>query len=422
MRILIFLGLFMSLFSCSSDGNDPDPQDPVDDEIMMDDDGGDMPDDGPVGAVSFETTANDTDFDAVEKEYNITVFTTSNGDELQIDVNSASGTVTETNLSQELTLVKQGFYRREVEGDWITFHTWPSDLTSISSHRKNLITNEIGIETDYCLLPSGENRAVSLYTGNQDKLVFIHSTFDIPITLEQYFVSIYDLNSGECKELALDPNPFSQQIGLGIQFQIISEDILALLYVTGVDIKPTVTLIDLNTAEILGGEIFDRFTYGSFLENSFLAVRNDSGFVFEEYSLNDFSLLGSSSATNLPGMVYGLYDREIVADQIPFNRFFNDLDAYRLQPAIYDLSRGEVIEGNEPFLEQLSEELMVTLGTQPIFPLYKVDVENRNVILGYDRNDGSNTGGIVFANFDGEVYRVVELDYLPEELIIRSIN
>lgn len=422
MRTLISLLIILGLSSCSSDSEEVMIDNLSDDEIIVEDDGEDVEDDGVVGAISIETTVNDTDFDAVEKEYEISVFTTANGDELQIDINSESDNISETNLTQELSLLKSDFYRRELEGDLISFHTWKSDLTAISSYRKNLNTNEVTIDEDYCLLPLDKNRAVSLYTGNKDKLVFVHSTFDIPFTFEQYFITIYDRNSGECSELVLDPNPNSPQISLGIQFQVISNHILALLYVTGNDIKPTVTFVDLNSAELISSRIFDRFTYGTFLENIFFAVRIDSGFVFEEYSFDDFGLLSMSSKNNLPNLTYGLYDNEIVADQVPFAKFFEGPQDYRFQPAIYDLSQDKVIEGNEPFLEQLSVDLISTLGTQPIFPVYKVDVENRNVILGYDRNDGSNTGGIIFTNFDSAIYKIVELNHVPEEMVIRAVN
>ncbi|MEM1260045.1 MAG: hypothetical protein AAGH81_16060 [Bacteroidota bacterium] len=421
MRIFTSLLISLALVSCSTDLEGM-VDDRNDDEITNEDDDGNVDDNGVVGEVSFETAVNDSDFDAIEKEYEISVFTTSNGDELQIDINSATANISETNLSQELSLVRSDFYLRELEDDLIAFHTWKSDLTGIGSYSKNLNTGEVTINSNYCLLPTNENRAVSLYTGNTDKLVFIHSTFDIPFTSEQYFVTLYDRNSGECNELALDPNPSSQQISLGIQFQIISDTILALLYVTGADLKPVVTLVNLNDLQILGSKTFNRFTYGAFLENSFLAIRMDSGFVFEEYSLEDFSLMAMSSKNNLPELTYGLYNNEIVLDQLPFTRFFNEAQDYQFQPAIYDLSRDEVIEGNAPFLEPLSENLMTTLGTQPVFPVYKVDVENRNIILGYDRNDGTNTGGVLFTNFDGDIYKVLELNYIPEELVIQSVN
>ncbi|MCL6265731.1 hypothetical protein [Flagellimonas myxillae] len=418
MRYAYSIVILLLLFSCSS--SNELPNEGVNDDEVVDTNNPPVEEEDPVEEEEEE------EFDPVEKEYNLEILTTSGDDEIQLSLEYVSGNVVETNLTQELGIQKTDYYIREIENSLLSFHSWPSSYTSISTYQKDVISGSIDITEDYCILPpdaNGVNNGISLYTGNQNKLVLVHSTYDIPVTLEQYYVTIYDKASGECKQVELDPNPKANQISLGIQFQIINEDVLALLYVTGDNLNPTVAFIDLESATVLSSKIFNRFSAGSFYNGDFLAIRlESSNFLIETYDIQSFELESTKTANGLPSILYGLSHTVFFNDQFSFEKVYPASEHYRRQPAIYDMGSDKVVEGNQPFLEELAVDLQDELGTAPIFPVRKVDVENRNIILGYDRNDGSETGGIVFTNFDLEVYKVVELDYVPEEIIIKSVN
>ena len=138
--------------------------------------------------------------------------------------------------------------------------------------------------------------------------------------------------------------------------------------------------------------------------------------------INTKDLLLSGSTNKLLDNAAGLFKTEFLGNQMLYQLPYVQPSAIVSQPAIFDLLTDQTTSGSDFYLFDLRETIMESLNRLILFTAYKVDMASGEIIIGYDNNDGTETGSVIYTNFDNEILTVVPLNYVPREIFIREVN
>jgi len=204
---------------------------------------------------------------------------------------------------------------------------------------------------------------------------------------------------------------------------------------------------------------FEAYSFGSFLvasepstfskkgvwnlaEQSKLIEFDDSVFTILDGELIRF--LNKPNSTDLTYLVYDLQSGELIRfpqqdlgfkpyifASIPKFKFLGKkavLDAiYEFAnpaafygPIIFDFETGSLIAGgNDNFLMiDVGESLISTYPEIDFLIDYEVDIETQNIVVVFPV--ANNRSIVVFTNFDGDINKIIELDFVPFGLIVSA--
>lgn len=144
--------------------------------------------------------------------------------------------------------------------------------------------------------------------------------------------------------------------------------------------------------------------------------------IYEEYDLNDWSLIQSretNSCTEL-NWTLGLNNIQFNGSEVLVHLQLSQPSPDPSSPGIFDLSSGEMIEGNV-IITKLRYDIGDKYSQSGIkIETYAVDLKSKNIVVGYQREDpnGIVSGGLVFTDFTGEILKDIPLLRSPKKIII----
>lgn len=181
----------------------------------------------------------------------------------------------------------------------------------------------------------------------------------------------------------------------------------------------SLTIYNSNT-----GEQVERLTFGTEFrstmseEQLYLFFPNGN---YRTYSLTDYSPTaeGSTGNRNL-FRTSGIYPTDFKGNKMAFDYSYSQPAPLSSAPAIYDLSVNEITHGGDFYLVDALRELQNQKEQVVVHTTVQVDLNSNIVIAGYKIYDESETGGVLFLNFDGEILMDIPLDYVPFRIMIRE--
>ena len=355
--------------------------------------------------------------DSQRRTFDISVIATVDDQEIQIDIDNLNlnEDFPVTNLTQELSLRLETPYVSIIEGTTISYLQGRNQDHRVG--QKDVGTSEVFSAENYC--PFVEEEGVGKYIyftrGNDRRILYIYTESRMNNT-EAFFIRIFNKNSGSCQTVALDPNPFS-----GLRSAILQGNILAMKYNTEENGGAVISLYD-----VISGEKINSFELDSLFKSA--TIRDGQLFVFGAdgsyriYDMFSKEIIGTGLSNGIVEFENDLFKAQFHGNQMLYDLIYPQPSAITSQPAVYDLDSERTVLGADFYLFDLRDQMIDALGALVLYTAYEVDMASGEIILGYDLNDGSGGGGIVFTNFENEVRKVVQLDYVPREIIIRSIN
>ena len=350
------------------------------------------------------------------RTFDITVIASKDGDEYQIDIdNFTLEAYPVTNLTEELSLSLETPYFSSIEGTTLSYLQGRNQGHKVA--QKNVLNSNAFAAENYCPFETEEGVGKFIYftRGNEHRILYVY-TESRPNEPEFFFIRIFNKDDGSCVTVPLNPNPFN-----GLRSAILQGNILALKYNTAEEGAAVVCLYDVISGQRINSIELDSLFRSATLRNDELIVFGEDG-SYRIYDIYSKELIGTGFSDILFGGQNELFISEFYGSQIFYDFYFPQPNAIVSQPAIFDLESNTFLKGSDFYFFDLRERMIEALGALVIFTTYKVDMESGEIILGYDLNDGSGGGGIVFTNFENEVRKVVQIDYVPYDIIIREIN
>lgn len=351
------------------------------------------------------------------RTFDISVIASKDGQEYQIDIDNLNvdGDFPVTNLTQELALRLETPYVRNIEATTISYLQGRNQDHRVG--QKDVGTSEVFFAENYCpfVQEEGVGKYIYFSRGNERRILYIYTESRVG-DLESFFIRIFNKNNGSCQTMALDPNPLT-----GLRSVILQGNILAMKYNTEENGGAVITLYDVISGEKINTFELDSLFKSATIRNGELLVFGADG-SYRVYDMFSKEIMATGLTNGSVAFQNDLFKTHFSGDLMFFNLLYPQPSAIVSQPAVYDLDSESTVMGEDYYLFDLRERMISALGALVLYTTYEVDLESGEIILGYDLNDGSGGGGIVFTNFENEVRKVVQLDYVPEEIIIRNIN
>ncbi|MGW9685247.1 hypothetical protein [Flagellimonas sp. 2504JD1-5] len=352
--------------------------------------------------------------------FDVSAIYKSNGNVYQANINSDTEEIVEFNLTNELGIDNLQIENSTIQDESIFFFSWYFEKSRV--FMKDLETNLVYSNSDFCeFIPEPDVvNEILLTSGNTDFLFYVYRKI-LPNAYE-YHIDIFDVNSSECKTVLFhEPDNLQSQFNYAL-----NGEFLALSYLYGDDFPKTrfFVLIDLTSGEIVKSlEYESTEIFSSTLEeNKFYVFHRD--FTYEIYDIaNDvFSeRMNSKNFRFYTSHAQGqLFTTTFLGNKMVTKVELAQPASHIFAPAIYDLELDEIIGGVD-FLLRLENKIFETTGELVSFGEFDVDIESSSLAIGYnDRKDG--TGGVVFLNFDLEIYKTVILEFTPLQVVLRDIK
>ncbi len=408
LRILPFLLVVLfTLFSCSSDNGNEQP-DPMNE--------GTDPMDEPMQEEMEEEPAEPDD-----PSIDVSVFYENEGTEYQVDINSDIGIEQTEDLSNSLGITPvefSNFSNRVVDERSVSFYSWYSTQTNV--FQKDISDGMISSLENYCALAEEPNVTywIEFATGNLDYLYYVY--YRLPDRGSfSYFVKIFNKTTGQCSDVELPM--FNAPVG--VVSSIIEGDVLAVNYRREDNSAiPIVVLIDLATGTLIEAlEFDDQFQAATFRDTELILINKDRS--YQIYDTESRTFTSNGTAMDLPLPLETLFNTKFNNTQLLSVQLFAGPSSQIFIPVIYDLDAETVVAGGGFFSSDLEIAALEQFTVVPFYKTYDVDIESDIVVIGYEnRLGGGKPGGVIFANFDLEFLKVIELDFIPEDIILRAIR
>ena len=198
-------------------------------------------------------------------------------------------------------------------------------------------------------------------------------------------------------------------------------NILALKYNSTEGGDAVISLYNIISGQKINTIALDALFRSATLRDNELIVFGQDG-SYRVYDIFTKDIVATGFLDILVGSQDDLFIAQFYGNHLLYDLYYTQPSPIVSQPAIFDLESNTFLKGSDFYFFDLRERMIEALGALVILTTYEVDMESGEIILGYDLNDGSGGGGIVFTNFENEVRKVVQLDYVPYRIIIRNIN
>lgn len=364
--------------------------------------------------LSFGCSNSDLDEDNLNsfKQKDITIIAEDNNQYYQIDVLNNSKNIITTNLTETLG----------IENSYKVLNTSPSLITffqtggnSFPVFQKNIITSEIYIRNQFCDLDSQEGR--NFPTNSDRKLISFtyevneNSTSNADII--NNFIRIYDKQTENCVKLFIGAGEIYYN-----RSTIVIGEIIYIYYLNEYG-KRSIVKINLNTKQIEKELTFSNSFRATFKDNE-LHIFFFNG-EYEIYNTLNFEMISKSSLNENSFLGYaGLFETSFKGNEMLIDLPYAQPSPVGYGPATIDLTTGEIIKGLENNLldiwRDLGDQLKASIG----ITTYSVDLKSNLIVIGFEKISQYNqSGGVAYSNFEGEILKIEELEFIPNRIIIR---
>ncbi len=345
----------------------------------------------------------------------LSTFLSSGTEELQMDVDNDGSTPVITNLNDELGLDFLIFGRRDVDENSVGFYFWQQQLSR--AYYKDIETGVALSVNDVCGFSSETDtpKAIRDVSGNENFVVMPYTRQGDGMALE-FAVRIFDRGASECRDLFLPEVAPSE-----VENYSIEGNLLAIYYLDPASENPLLSLIDLSAGTILQTlNLNPDFQAATFKGNELWIFNRDTSYVVFNTSTGNF--IRSGNAPGLPAQGPGMFDSRFLGNQLLVDFIYQQPSLFFSQPAVYDFDAGALVEGSDPFLPALQEQIETATGDRVLFGNYGVDLETGTIAISYIRGNGSDEGGIILTTFDQNWFEILELPFLPEDIEIQEVQ
>jgi len=292
----------------------------------------------------------------------------------------------------------------------LTFYTTASN--SFDIFQKEIGNSNIQVYDDICDRAADETHYFA--RNSEEKIVQIGvgvSTTAVPGP--ELFVKFFDPVSKSCNRVAVGNGFLARQRGA-----LIFEETLYMAYQDFETDLYVLAQIDLTTEERKGDIRFETPFIIAIKEGTELHAffEDDS---YKVYDATSFQLLSEGVLDDNGFLgVEGLFDTSIWNDGILVSNFYPQPSEISSGPAVLDLQSGDLILGNDSFLFDVRAELIADLGYEIFYTTFEVNLQSGAIVCGFFRA-GQQKGGIVYTNFDGDILKVVEMEGIPEQIVLQ---
>ena len=376
MRTIIYYLAFLIVFSCSSD-SDP----------------------------------NDNNGNPSTNFLDVTVIGESDGEVLQTDltdVTDTSQSETEFNLTTDLGLIPTYDYLN-VEGNLLSF--FDRILAQFQVFQKNIATQNSFAGDNLCALDTDEFELLA--TNSSDRIILL--TIE---PLEELFIRIFNPSTGDCTKIAAGTG-FDGPLSTSV---VVHNNSVYLAHkINGGAMR--IARFGISSGQLEDEVVFNQDFAATFRNNEMLVFFFDGN--YSSYNSQTFDFISDNGSYNttpsLLNFSIGLSKRQFQGDKMLIDYFYAQPSLISKGPAVLNLSTGALEEGSDGFLFNVNSELVNTFQTAVVVsPIYAVDLTSGRVVVGFANNSVfPSTGGIIYTNFDGDIDKIIELPYVPDEIIIR---
>lgn len=352
----------------------------------------------------------------VDIRTNIAVFGSDNNAIYQSNINNGAD-ITTYNLTQEFGFQDQRiiFYARDYD-PMVYFYTGPSYFDINRSWEKNLDT---GAHSEYEVSCGPNlNQMTHRPVSNKDNIFWLIREYVNNQSV--LYLKILNKNSKTC---------YSINLGVGSvdyfsEIFIFSGEYL-LIYHANIESGQSFitkintlnyTLVDQLNINGIGGIALNNdklYFFSSFTE-----------FDFYEYNVNTFQLNQSGNFNSYFPYFGGAFNTSFKDDQMLIDLPYAQPNPVNSYPAFFDLDKGIITSQVQIEFFLITENLIKLYPDESVTlskAKYKVDMDNKLVIGAYSCNINTNEqkNGIYFADFESNILKKIELNFVPTTLLIR---
>ncbi len=333
------------------------------------------------------------------------------GFDVQIaDINTSSKQVIITDHSEQFADARGRKYLDYTE-EYITYVYY--EFPRIELWRKNLSTDE---KLSGVIHEISTNQYVFDAISDDDFAYLLVDEF-IDQDRVKRSVVITDLKDMSNRTQVHLTNTFNNQFGSNY---LKSTDEGLLVYTT--NHNNNVSLYKINTAE---GTKTDSISFEGypiiFLDKEMICEITMENRV-SKYLLSDFSRVsnGNFDFNNLNARS-GFFENRIENDRMVTYFSFAQPFPITSAPIEVSIENGQILTEDLFYLVDLYEAFEQERGFNISITTFEIDIPNRVVIIGYVGQQSislGDVGGVIFANFDGELLDFIELPMIPTDIIL----
>lgn len=346
----------------------------------------------------------------------VTVLARFNDQIFQYDVLNNGNTVNKTNLSNEFGPGFGSFITIDESYPLISF--FEINANNYIVYQKNLESSEIRIRQEICPLNNEAGASRVFAVSSINKLILFSQILTQEFNTIRAFAHILDTSSEQCTEVLLRNGQFTENgTGLSRRFWVQGESLYLLFIDSDID-KEVILKINLTTSSIERSIEFDRFrsVRATIWDNQLHVFFGDGQ--YDIYDTTTFGLLSSGTLPYRFSHPLGFFETSFDGDEMYIDISYPQPSPIGRGPAAVDLSSGELTKGSNLFFFDIRSDLNEVLQRPvSVVSLYKVDLENNVIVLAFWNDDQSQSGGILFTDFEGNLNKIVELDARPERII-----
>jgi len=340
-----------------------------------------------------------------EVPFAVTILAKQGATDFQIDLLTDGTLVTPVNLFQKLEL-PESFNETIVRDQLISFHAWLRN--DYSSHQIDLNTDEVMINRNYCF--NEDSFEVIGIENSKKYLAFISAAIEAS-GATTFSLTVYDRVTDMCRSSVLPtigfPSSFSAKGDYFILFQQNSSNNRELLVCDMKDLSlDTITLTtDYNFS------VNDD-------QNLYIFNRNGSYQVLDLDNLNLINA-GTNQIFENP-ITNGILDVTVQDGKMAFFVLNPQPSTIVSSPLIYDFTSNTVI-GDGKALFKLIDELETKVQSPISIKTFKINLKNEQVVVGYNyfKDASTEIGGVAYIDFEGTLIYNKEIDFTPNQLVLR---
>ena len=336
----------------------------------------------------------------------LTIIAQDNSHLFQIDILNRASNITTTNLTETLGVKKDYNFIKQT-GSLISFFTLNNNNYSV--FQKNILTSEIYSNDQICTLDDRESKNIP--AASNQKLILFTTEWDNADTYN--FLRIYDKETKNCVKLEINSGFINGNSATFVNGEMV--------YATYRNAEKRVLIkINLLTNQIENELIFDS-SFGATIRGEELHVfflNKD----YKVYNTSNFDLISSNTLQSNFEIPFGFFKTDFYNNEMLIDFLYPQPAPINQGPATVDLTTGEIVRGENTLLWDLRRKILADYQMDVSLLTYSVDLENNVVVCGYSLNYYPNvpdSGGIVYSNFEGEILKLVEFEYVPIKVIIR---
>ena len=305
--------------------------------------------------------------------------------------------------------------RFQFDPETLAFYTWENQRSRV--YYNDLTNGTPSTEIDICGFESESDvpKFIQGIWGSNSYWVMAYAESPNGVDLVQR-IRISDRSGGPCRDLTIEDTNLR-----GIRDMQLQGDLLLLLYEElGTDL-PVIRLVDpAQGTNIITLNLDEDFQAATLNESELLLFGSDQ--TVQTFAIQSLTFTTESSLPDFPLLRPGLFKTRFSGDNILVSVDYQQPSLFFAQPSVYNLRAGGFSAGGEDFLPILQSQIEADTGDRFLFGVFDADPESGRIAIAYIKGDGSPEGGLVISDFDGNPLQIIPLPFLPDDVVIRSVQ